>query len=124
MAEQLLTCPNCKSEIPLTDVLTSQIAQELRTEIESEAKEKEKELIEKEKALLKKEGSIEKTISEKLLKERNNLKIELANEAESKFSLELNDLNEKLKEQQAVNEKLKDAELKARKTERQLQETK
>lgn len=124
MVEQLLTCPNCQTEIPLNDVLTSQIAQKLRTEIESETKKKEKLLIEKEKALLKKEDSIEKAVNEQLLVERNKLKKELAKDAENKFSLEMKDLNEKLKEQETINEKLKDAELKARKAERQLQESK
>lgn len=122
MAEQLLICPSCKSEIPLTDVLTSQIAEKLRAEIESETKIKEKNLNDREKALLKKEGSIEKTIDEKLRAERSKLKKELLNEVESKYSLELDDLKEKLKEQKTANEKLKDAELKARKTERQLKE--
>ena len=124
MSEQMLTCPNCKSKIPLTDVLTSQIAEKLRAEIESETKIKEKELFEKQKALLKKEDSIDKTISEKLLTERNNLKKELSNEWESKFSLEISDLNAKLLEQKTTNEKLKNAELNARKTKRELDEIK
>lgn len=93
MPEQIITCPKCSEEIPLTDVLTNQITQGVRKEFQ-----------------------------EKLMKEKENLKRSLKKDAENEFSLEIKDLSEKLEEKDQKLSELKDAELKARKLERQLTE--
>ena len=45
MANQTITCPHCKKEIPLTEAISHQIREELRKEFETEAKKREQELV-------------------------------------------------------------------------------
>ena len=93
MPEQIITCPQCSEQIPLNDVLTNEITQVVKKEFQ-----------------------------EKLMKEKENLKRSIKKDAENEFSLEIKDLSEKLEEKDQKLSELKDAELKARKLERQLTE--
>jgi hypothetical protein len=51
MADQVIICPHCHREIPLTEAISHQIREQLRKEFDSEVKKKEEELTAKEHAL-------------------------------------------------------------------------
>jgi len=59
MTNQVIICPHCHKEIPLTEALSHQIKEDLRKEFDAEVKKKEQDLAQKEQGLLKKEKAIE-----------------------------------------------------------------
>jgi hypothetical protein len=59
MADQVIICPHCNREIPLTEAISHQIREQLRKEFDSEVKKKEQELFQKEQALSEKEKALE-----------------------------------------------------------------
>ena len=60
MNPEIIICPNCEFEIPLTEVLTHQIAESLKKEMESNLREQEKALTEKKEAFKLKEEALRK----------------------------------------------------------------
>ena len=90
-----ITCPECQAEFPIDEVLTSQITESLKREMEQTFKEK------------------ERSITEKIRKEFH-----------AKHSLDTKDLTESLKEKEVTIKNLENAELNARKTNRQFIELK
>ncbi len=112
MSEQTIKCPNCGTQIPLTEALTGQIEQSIKSRYEAEAVEKAKEL-DKEKENLKqkakelevKEQGIDKQVAEQLKTERKAItelerKKVLAEQAEQTKALqeELEEKNKKISE--------------------------
>ena len=73
MADQVIICPFCKKQIPLTEALSHQIKEEVRKEYQAEVKKKEQELSKKEESLLKKEEGIAEEISRRMVLERKKL---------------------------------------------------
>ena len=67
MQEQVIICPHCKKEIPLTEAISHQIREEMRKEFEVASKKNEKVLAQREHALATKEKEIEQ--SRKLIEE-------------------------------------------------------
>src|SRR5438045_2214535 len=101
MAEQNITCPHCKKEIPLTEALTHQIQNKVRKELGAEADQREKDLEKKEAELLEKIKATEK--SQKNIKDEIEKGVEVEKQkllkdaklaAEAKVSVELKDLQE------------------------------
>lgn len=80
MPDQTIKCPNCGTQIPLTEALTGQIEQSIKLKYDSEAAEKAKE-IDREKALLKqkaeeleaKELAVDKQVAEQVKMERKKI---------------------------------------------------
>ncbi len=66
MAEQIIVCPNCKKEIPLTEVLSRTIKENARKEFESELQEKEAELAKKRESLEKQEQEMKANIKKEM----------------------------------------------------------
>ena len=56
MRNQVIICPYCHKEIPLTEALSHQIKEDLRKEFDTEVKKKELEIAQKEQGLIKKEA--------------------------------------------------------------------
>jgi len=129
MAEQTIKCPYCKEDIPLTEALTHQIQEKVRSELEVELKKKEQNLEVKEIELLKKVKAVEnseKTIEEEIVKkveaEKEKLIQEAKKKAEETVSLEIKDMRERLHEKEVKLEELQKTELDLRKRERGLEE--
>ena len=59
MSDQTIQCPNCKTKIPLTEALTGQIEQTMKSRYEAEAAEKAKELDKKKESLKQKAKELE-----------------------------------------------------------------
>lgn len=124
MPEQIIICPHCKREIPLTEAVSHQIRDELRKEFEAEAKGREEELVQREKALSAREKGIEDDIAKKLKIEREKIKEEERKKAEENITVELKDLRSEVEDK---NKKLREAqelELDLRRQRRQLEESK
>jgi len=122
MADQVIVCPFCQKQIPLTEALSHQIKEELRKEFETQVKNKERELAQKEQALLKKEESIAEEVSRKMILEREKLGADLTQKAKEEVALELKDLRSQLK---ITGQKLEEAgklELELRNERRELEE--
>jgi hypothetical protein len=122
MTNQVIICPYCHKEIPLTEALSHQIKEELRKEFDAEVKKKEQELTQKEQGLVKKEKAMEEEFARKLKLERAKLEQESNQKAKESVALELKDLNEQLKEKENKLQESQKAELEFRKQRRELEE--
>lgn len=129
MQEQVIICPNCKKEIPLTEAISYQIKEELHREMEMEIKRKETEFREKEEKLSKREKEIKKMESEfeekfrkKLEQERGNLEKKLRHKIEEEMTIEIEDLREEIKEKKEKLNEQKKKELELRKQQREIEE--
>ena len=129
MSNETIKCPQCDFEIPVTEVLTHQIRESLKSELESDIQRREQllskkntEIAEKEKLLKASEASIDDRV-EKLLSEKvKDIEASAKKKALSDSELELKTLKEELDEK---SKKLSDAqktELELRKKTRELQE--
>lgn len=131
MPEQMIKCPNCGTDIKLTEALTETIKSSLRGDVEAEAAKGQAELLKKqkaidakEKALSEREHSVNEAVEEKLLAERESLKKEALLKAEKEYGAKAKSLEEEL---EAKSKKLVDAEkkeLNLLKLQRELEEAK
>jgi hypothetical protein len=115
MADQLITCPNCGTKIPLTEAFTHDIEEKLRSQYEAELKRKTEESAEALKAK-------EKELLSTLAKERLKLKSEAEQTAKESVSVELKDLEQQVAEKNKQLEKSKSEELELRKKQRELED--
>jgi len=129
MNPEIIICPNCEFEIPLTEVLTHQIAESLKKEMESNLREQEIALAEKKEAFKLKEEAlrkqtadvdqqVENLLAEKLKAVQSEAKKKASKESEAEvlaLKEELEEKSKKLTESQAT-------ELALRKKDRELQE--
>jgi hypothetical protein len=122
MTNQVIICPYCHKEIPLTEALSHQIKEELRKEFDAEVKKKEQDLAQKEQGLIKKEKELEEEYVRKLKVEKAKLEEESKQKAKESVALELKDLNEQLKEKDQKLLESQKAELEFRKQRRELEE--
>jgi len=58
---QTIRCPECGTEIPLTEAISSRLSEEIRKEYESKAQTKERELAKEREALAAREKQIEES---------------------------------------------------------------
>lgn len=131
MADQVIICPYCKKEIPLTEAISHQIKENLRKEFEAEAKRKAQELAEKEQVLSIKEKELEnskKSLEEQVTKmvqlEIERLEKEAKQKAEEAATMELKDLRAQIEEKDKKLQEAQKAELELRKQRRELEESK
>jgi hypothetical protein len=122
MTDQVIICPYCHKEIPLTEALSHQIKEELRKEFETEIQKKELEIAQKEQVLVQKEKALEEEYVRKMKLEKAKLEEESKQKAKESVALELKDLNEQLKEKDQKLQESQKAELEFRKQRRELEE--
>lgn len=128
MAEETIKCPYCKKDIPLTEALTHQIQEKVRSELEVELnkreqglEEKEKELLEKTKAVEDSQKNIDEEVNKKLEIKKQALLKRATQEARSKVSLELKDLMGQIQEKDKKIEESEIKELEFRKKQREVE---
>lgn len=73
MSDQLITCPKCSHQIPLSDALTEKIRHQLEAELGQELQQKEKQLEAKAKALAESQGKIDEEVREKVAAEKTKI---------------------------------------------------
>ena len=121
MIEPIITCPNCSTEIKLTESLAAPIVQATRKEYEAKVAEKESDFSKREKELriLQKsindsEKIIDEKVSEKVKLERASIAADEAKKAKAAIASDLdektNELAELTKVLQQRNEKLAEAQ--------------
>lgn len=99
MEDQVITCPNCKTQIPLTEAISHQIREQLHGEFESEFKKKSKDL-------------------------REKLEKEATQKAEEAAALEKQDLLAQVAEKDKKLQDARKSELELRKEKRDLEDSK
>jgi hypothetical protein len=122
MADQVIICPHCHREIPLSEAISHQIREQLRKEFNSEVKKKEEELAEKEQALSQKVEALEEDYAKKLKSEKARLEQEAKKKAEQSVAIELEDLKAQVTEKEGKLQEAKTKELQLRKERRDLEE--
>jgi len=130
MPDQVILCPYCNREIPLTEALSHQIREKLRGEVEAEVREREKVLADRERALAKKEKevkdlkrSFDEQLAKRLEDERGKLEKEVKEKVEEKTALELRDLRQQIAEKDEELEKTRKTELELRRERRRLEDS-
>jgi hypothetical protein len=116
MAEPTVVCPQCKSEIKLTESLAAPLLADVKRQFEQRLAQKEADMARREQSLAERAEAIEKAklnldqqIAAKLQQER----VRIANEEQQKAKLVLgNDLNQKTKEISTLQEVLKQRDAK------------
>ena len=108
MSETLITCPNCKTEFPLTESLAAPLVESTRRQYEQKLAQKESDVSKREAAIAKERESLDEKLAAQLKTEREKIAAEeskkaraaIGNEVESKKK-ELAELQEVLKERDA-----------------------
>ena len=121
MSEGSITCPNCDHRFELSDALQSEIREQLEgklkaefTQREVDLKKKGEALKEKATQLAKNQEKVDDLVAEKLKKQAVKLEAEAAKKIEVRYSNQLKELQNSLKEQdQEAKKKLIAAEAKA-----------
>ena len=104
MTEPIIICPNCKTEIKLTESLAAPLIEATRQQYEKRISDKEAEVARREAAIAKAKEGIEEQVSEKLKAERIVIAAEEAKKAKLLIGT---DLEQKAKEITELHEVLK-----------------
>ena len=75
MTNQVIICPFCYKEIPLTEALSHQLKEDLRKEFDAEVRKKEQDLAQKEQILIKKEKVLEEDFARKMKVENEQVSL-------------------------------------------------
>jgi hypothetical protein len=131
MSETTITCPTCKTEIEVTEVLSEQLRLQLRREFDAEIRRKEAALTERESAITRASAEVDKAkqevdqrVAEQLDKERSKLTDAALEKAREQVSLELRDRDAQLADISAKLKAAEEAELSLRQERRQLEDEK
>jgi hypothetical protein len=117
MSDQIVLCPHCQKEFPLTATLTANIETQMRSKLEAEWT-KRKAQLEAEKL------TMERDFADKLQREKQGLVEAAKAEAEQRVSLELKDLKNHEQQMRKQLEEAQKNELDLRKKSRELEEQK
>ncbi|MFA6917530.1 MAG: DUF2130 domain-containing protein [Candidatus Gracilibacteria bacterium] len=107
MADQTITCPKCKTQIPLNDALTEKIKEQFKEEIEKDVEEKEKQVTLREKAVAESQKNIDEQVSKKLDAEKSKLLATAKEEAGKKVELEIQNLKKADEEKEKQLEEMR-----------------
>ncbi|MFA4836660.1 MAG: DUF2130 domain-containing protein, partial [Dehalococcoidia bacterium] len=124
MADEIVKCPNCGFNIPISEVLTHQIRESLKTELEAGVKKRETTLLEREKQLSQSRASLDHQVAAKLKTEIGKIQVQEAKKVEDRIKVELEDLKSQVAEKEKRIVEAREAELELRKKTRDLEERK
>jgi hypothetical protein len=117
-----IRCPNCGEQIPVSEAIYHQIADQTRAEFKTESLEQQKKLAAKERELADKEKTIEQTVKEHVESARIKLLKEAEASARQSVSVEIEDLKRRADERGQQLEVAQKAELELRKQKRELED--
>jgi hypothetical protein len=124
-----IICPHCENEIPLTDLLTHQISESLRKDMEKDIRQKEKTLVEKnekmkarEEALRKQAADVDQLVESQLEEKLKSIQAVAKAKAVKDAETELKILREELEEKSKKLTASQETELSLRKKSRELEE--
>lgn len=118
----LITCPNCGTEIPLTDALTGKIKQQMRNEMEAQIKEKEAKIAEREKQLQESQKNMDEEVKKKVESEKKDMWERAQKAAKEASDKDMKDLQAQNEERKKKLEEAEKNELELRKKARELEE--
>jgi hypothetical protein len=131
MVNETIKCPQCGYEIEISEVLTSQIRDNIKKEFEQNLKNKDvalinlkRELAQQKKLFLDERESIKSQINAKIEEERRNIQEKTKNEARNEFKVELTDLKNQISEKEKKISDYRTMELELRKQRRELESAK
>ncbi len=131
MEKGTINCPNCGNEFELSDVLTGQIREQLKTELQQEvlkretALQKKLDVLKDEKdALEVQRGRLDEEVEKQLVKKVADIESKTAKKIELKFSEEREELESSLAEQNESLKAFKQQEVEFRKKQRELEQAK
>lgn len=126
-----ITCPKCGTRIEVTEVLSAQLREQLRSEFEADARQKEQEFATREQALRERQAALESSqkgldceIEARLAKERESLVRQAHQKAKQDVAVELKDRESELAEAKTKLQEAQQAELALRTKTRELEEQK
>lgn len=129
MPDQTIHCPNCNTEIALTETLALQIKDQLRAEFELKERQQAEKLAVQEKALqverekiIKDREGMQKQVDEKIKAEKEKMWVVAQEKAQEKLGLELKDLKVQKEERDAQLKEAQKNELELRAKTRELEE--
>lgn len=122
MPDQIIACPQCATQIPLTDALTEKLRSQLKNELSAEVEKKEKELAEKTQILEEEKKKLNEEVNKKIEAEKLKLWEIAQQKASEKVELELKDLKKTQEEKDRKIREMSEKELELRKTMRSLEE--
>jgi len=109
-----IACPNCKTEIPLTEAISRQVEERLRAGFEAEKAEL---LAERSTLLAKKDAEVEAQVA----KARDELTAAAEVKAAEKVATKMRDLSARLEEQDSLRREAQERELELLKEKRELE---
>jgi len=126
-----IICPNCQTEIEVSEALSSQLEEQMRKQLGAEQKRlteqfetKQENLKEREAEIAKSEEKMEKEIESRLKEEKEKLLKQAAEKAKEEVAVELKDQAEELGTIKAKLKEAQEQELELRKKSRELEEQK
>jgi hypothetical protein len=129
MNPEKIICPHCENEIPLTDLLTHQISDSLRKDMEQEIRLREKTLVEKndkikarEEAVRKQAADVDQLVESQLLEKLKAVQADARKKASKDSETEFAALREELEEKSKKLSQSQETELALRKKSRDLEE--
>ena len=122
-----ITCPKCKTEIPLTDAMAHQVREQMENEFATRQRElldkitaRERLVTEQTNSLAEAKVNIDNQVAEKLAAERKKLQADAQAQAKQDLTVEMQDLRNQLAERQKKLADAQQAELELRGQQREL----
>lgn len=122
MPEQIIICPYCHREIPLTEAITHSIREEIQKKYEKALAEKEEELARREASFKEREKALSERMAEILKTEREKIEAETQKRLEDALGLHIQELEEALRRKEELLEGMRQTELQLRRERRELEE--
>src|SRR5580658_3215938 len=102
MSETLITCPNCKTEFPLTESLAAPLVESTRRQYEQKLAQKETDVSKREAAVVKERETLADTVAGQLKTEREKIAADEAKKARLAIGGEVDQKTKELAELQQV----------------------
>jgi hypothetical protein len=129
MNPNTITCPNCKTEIPLTDAMAHRVREQLEQEFAARLHKMQETITARENAVAVKaksleaaQKSIEQQVADKLAAERKALQADAQQQAKAGVAVELQDLRQQVEDRKKQLAEAHKAELELRKKQSELQQ--
>lgn len=127
----VISCPECGTEIEITEALSTQLGEKLRKEFEAKERERDKQFAQREAELKgleesvgKQRESLDQELAARLAAEREKLRAEEAAKAKEQIAIELRDKESELSSAREKLQLAQQSELELRKKARELEEAK
>lgn len=124
----MITCPNCKAEIPLTEAMAHQVREQMESEFAARQRQllegivaREETVAQQTRALEAAKTQVDQRVAEKLAAERKKLQTEAQQQAKQGLEVEMQDLRTQLEERRLQLVTSQNAELELRQKQRELE---